>query len=201
MGNIDKITEKIAAGSKVEVDKILKEAKSNADEIISDAEKKAEALKAEIVARGERDAEREKQRIIANAKLQSRKLRLEAKEDVIKQTFKLAEDKLREIGSGEQYSSVLAALIKEAQAVVGDDVEILTRKDDLKVLSAEYLKKLSEDTKAHIELSSKNIDTIGGAIVRAKDGSSEVNNTIEMRMERMRGDLRPKVAKALFTEG
>lgn len=201
MGNIDKITEKIVAGSNVEVDNILKEAKSRADEIISEAEKKAEALKAEIVARGERDAEREKQRIIANAKLQSRKLRLDAKEDVIKQTFKLAEDKLREIGSGEQYSSVLAALIKEAQAVIGDDVEILTRKDDLKVLSAEYLKKLSEDTKAHIELSSKNIDTIGGAIVRAKDGSSEVNNTIEMRMERMRGDLRPKVAKALFTEG
>lgn len=198
MENIDKITEKIAAGSKKEVDAIIKEAKSKADEVISEAEKKAEALKAEIVASGERDAERERQRIVANAKLQSRKLRLEAKEDVIKEAFKMAEDKLKEIGSGEQYSSVLAALIKEAQAVVGGDIELIARKDDLKVLTPEYIKKLSADTKARIEISPSTIDTIGGVIVKAKDGKVEVNNTIEMRMERMRGELRPKVAEVLF---
>lgn len=200
MENIDKITEKIAAGSRAEGDEILKEAKSKADEIIDEAKKKAEALRAEMVDRGERDAERERQRIIANAKLQSRKSRLAAREEVIKEAFKRAEDRLKELGSGNQYSSVLAALIKEAQAVVGGDIEVLARESDLKVLTTEYLKKLSADTNSRIELSSSTIDTIGGAIVRAKDGKVEVNNTIEMRMERMVGDLRPKVASALFAE-
>lgn len=198
MENIDRITEKIALGSKGEVDEIMKEAKSKADEIISEAEKKAEALKAEIVDGGERDAERERLRIIANAKLQSRKLKLEAKEDVIKAAFKTAEDKLKEIGSSGQYPDVLAALIKEAQAVVGEDIVVISRKDDSKVLTTGYIKKLSADTKARIELSSDAIDTIGGVVVKAKDGKAEVNNTIEMRMERMKGGLRPQVARALF---
>jgi V/A-type H+-transporting ATPase subunit E len=153
------------------------------------------------VANGERDAEREKQRIVANAKLQARKLKLDAKEDVIKEAFKTAEDKLKEIGSTAQYSSVLAALIKEAHTVVRGDIEVIARKDDSKVLTTGYLKKLSADTKSHIELASSSIDTIGGVIVKAKDGKTEVNNTVEMRMERMRGDIRPEVASALFADG
>ena len=198
MGDVDKITKKISAGSKGEIDAIKKEAKANATEITKEAEKKAEALKAEIVERGKRDAEREKQRIVANAKLQSRKLLLDAKEDVIKEAFSAAEVQLRKISSGKEYSSVLAALIKEAQAVVSSDIEIIAKKDDSKVLTTDYIKKLSADTKSKIELSSDTIDTIGGAIVKAKDGKTEVNNTIEMRMERMKGDIRPKVAQALF---
>jgi V/A-type H+-transporting ATPase subunit E len=201
MGDVDKITEKIAAGFKGEIDAIKKEAKSKAKEITSEAENKAEELKAGIVEAGKRDAEREKQRIVANAKLQARKIRLDAKEDVIKEAFKAAEDRLKKISSSEGYSSVLASLIKEAQAVVRGDVEIIVRKDDSKVLTPAYITKLSIDTKSKIEISSATVDTIGGAIVKAKDGKTEVNNTIEMRMERMRGDIRPRVAKALFAEG
>ena len=198
MGDIDKITEKIAAGSKGEIDGIKKEAKANAKEITAEAEKKAEDLKAGIVERGKRDAELEKQRIVANAKLRARKLRLDAKEEVIKEAFKKAEAELKKIGSSKEYSSVLASFIKEAQAVVKSDVEIIARADDSKVLTSDYLTKLSTATKSKIELSSDTIDTIGGAIVKAKDGKTEVNNTIEMRMERMKGDIRPKVAQALF---
>lgn len=198
MGDIDKITEKIKAGSRGEIDAIKKEAKANAKEITAEAEKKAADLKAEIVERGKRDAEREKQRIVANAKLQARKLGLDAKEDVIKEAFAEAEAKLRKISSSSEYSSVLSALIKEAQAVVSSDIEIIVRKGDSKVLTSDYINKLSADTKSKIELSSDTIDTIGGAIVKAKDGKTEVNNTIEMRMERMKGDIRPKVAQALF---
>ena len=201
MENIDNITEKIAAESEQEIKGILKEAKSKADEIIGEAEKKAEALKAEIVANGERDAERERQRVVANAKLQARKSKLDAKEDVIREAFKTAENQLKEIGASAQYSSVLEALIKEAHAVVRGDIEVIARKDDSKVLTPEFLKKLSEDTKSRVELASSSIATIGGVIVKAKDGKTEVNNTVEMRMERMRGDIRPKVASALFAEG
>ncbi len=198
MGNVDKITEKISAGSRGEIDAVKKEAKAQAKEITAEAERKGEALKAEIVERGKRDAEREKQRIVANAKLQARKLGLDAKEDVIKEAFSGAEGKLRKISSGAEYSSVLAALIKEAQAVVSGDVEVIARKDDSKVLTSDFIQKLSADTNSKIELSADTIDTLGGAIVKAKDGKTEVNNTIEMRMERMKGDIRPKVARALF---
>lgn len=200
MENIDKITKKISEKSDAEADEILKEARVRADEIISEAQKKASEIKMEIVEKGERDSERERQRIIANAKLQSRKARLEAQEDVIREAFERAENELKKITQSNKYPSVLASLIKEAQGAVEGDVEVLVRKDDLGILTKEYLNKLSEDTKSLVELSQDYIDTVGGAIVRSKDGKVEVNNTIEMRRERMRGELRPKVAQTLFSE-
>lgn len=200
MENIDKITKKISEKSDAEADEILKEARVRADEIISEAQKKASEIKMEIVEKGERDSERERQRIIANAKLQSRKARLEAKEDVIREAFERAEGELKKVTRSNKYPSVLASLIKEAQGVIGGDVEVLVRKDDLGILTKEYLNKLSDDTKSRVELSQDYIDTVGGAMVRSKDGKVEVNNTIEMRRERMRGELRPKVAQTLFSE-
>lgn len=200
MENIDKITKKISEKSDAEADEILKEARVRADEIISEAQKKASEIKMEIVEKGERDSERERQRIIANAKLQSRKARLEAQEDVIREAFERAENELKKITQSNKYPSVLASLIKEAQGAVEGDVEVLVRKDDLGILTKEYLNKLSEDTKSLVELSQDYIDTVGGAIVRSKNGKVEVNNTIEMRRERMRGELRPKVAQTLFSE-
>jgi V/A-type H+-transporting ATPase subunit E len=42
------------------------------------------------------------------------------------------------------------------------------------------------------------IDTIGGAVLKTKNGEIEVNNTIEARLLRYKKDLRGQVAKILF---
>ncbi len=43
-----------------------------------------------------------------------------------------------------------------------------------------------------------NINTIGGAIVKTKNGDIEVNNTIEARLLRFKKSLRSDVARILF---
>ena len=43
-----------------------------------------------------------------------------------------------------------------------------------------------------------NINTIGGAIIKTKNGEIEVNNTIEARMQRYKKSLRSEVARILF---
>ncbi len=43
-----------------------------------------------------------------------------------------------------------------------------------------------------------NINTIGGVIVKTKNGEIEVNNTIETRLLRYKKTLRSEVAKILF---
>ena len=55
----------------------------------------------------------------------------------------------------------------------------------------------STGTKTTLEIG-ENIDTIGGAIVKTKNGEIEVNNTIEARMLRFKKVLRSEVAKVLF---
>ena len=42
------------------------------------------------------------------------------------------------------------------------------------------------------------IDAIGGVILKTADGSVEVNNTIEARLERFKSILRSEVAEILF---
>ena len=42
------------------------------------------------------------------------------------------------------------------------------------------------------------IDAIGGAILKNRDGSVEVNNTIDARLERFKSILRSEVAEILF---
>ena len=44
----------------------------------------------------------------------------------------------------------------------------------------------------------ENINTIGGAVVKTKNGEIEVNNTIESRLSRFKKSLRSEVAKVLF---
>ena len=43
-----------------------------------------------------------------------------------------------------------------------------------------------------------NINTIGGTIIKTKNGDIEVNNTIEARMLRFKKSLRSEVARILF---
>ena len=42
---------------------------------------------------------------------------------------------------------------------------------------------------------------MGGVIVRTVDGTIEIDNTIETRIEREKSDIRKKVARILFAKG
>ncbi len=81
---------------------------------------------------------------------------------------------------------------------------MLAREQDKNLLPKDTLaslsKKISETTKKKttLSLSEKTIATIGGVIVRSKDGAIEADNTFESRTGRLRSELRFKVAEILF---
>lgn len=188
------IIEKIKEDTEKEVKAVLEEARSKADGIIKEAQSRAKGEEEEILHRGAREAELVKQRIIADAKLKARKQKLNVKEAAIQAAFGEAEKELRKFGSTAEYPSVLKKIIKEAVNSIGsEDMEIITNKADRKIVTQDFLKSLS---KFNIALSPQTIETSGGVIVRAKN--TEVDNTFETRMARMRDNLRIKVAKILF---
>lgn len=188
------IIEKIKEDTEKEVKAVLEEARSKADGIIKEAQSRAKGEEEEILRRGAREAELVKQRIIADAKLKARKQKLNVKEAAIQAAFGEAEKELRKFGSTAEYPSVLKKIIKEAVNSIGsEDMEIITNKADRKIVTQDFLKSLS---KFNIALSPQTIETSGGVIVRAKN--TEVDNTFETRMARMRDNLRTKVAKILF---
>lgn len=190
---IKKIISKIKEDAEREAEKIKKEARKKEEEILKKAEAEAKSKSDEILNQGKKEAELEKQRILANAKLQARKIKLDVKEKIIEKSFSLAEEKLKEVISSEEYEKILKDLIREAISTIGrEDIEVLCRKEDEKVV-----KKIIKDLSG-VELAKDNISTIGGVIVRSKDRQVQVDNTFEARLTRMRDDLRIEVAKILF---
>jgi V/A-type H+-transporting ATPase subunit E len=209
MGEVDpsvkRIVQRIREDSETQRKEILAEAQKKADEILAEAQKKAEALRRGILTKGSRETEMEKQRIIANAKLRERKLLLDAKEEAIQEAFGKAEERLRQARSEKEYSDALKRVIGEAiRSLGGGEVEVLTREDDAQRLKNGLLDEISRELKAELKaplqitLSEETIETMGGAIVRSRNGKVEVDNTFETRLERSREDLRAKVSKILF---
>ena len=69
------------------------------------------------------------------------------------------------------------------------------KKDSISSIAEDVKQKTGKNTTLEV---GENIKTIGGAIVKTKNGEIEVNNTIEARMLRYKKELRSKVAAVLF---
>ena len=105
------------------------------------------------------------------------------------------------IDNRDEYESLLAKLIKEA----ADEIEHLNLLLHLNEVDTKMMKDgLSDNGLYSFQLEDVNltigepIDAIGGAILKNSDGSVEVNNTIDARLERFKSILRSEVAEILF---
>ena len=105
------------------------------------------------------------------------------------------------IDNRDEYETVLAGLIKEA----ADELEHLNLLIHLNEVDTNKIREeLSLNGLYSFQLEDVNltigepIDAIGGAILKNSDGSVEVNNTIDARLERFKSILRSEVAEILF---
>lgn len=211
MGAIE-IVEKIKEEAKAEGEKIIKEAEEQAEEIIENAKKEIEKNKKELIRDEEKKAATEKDRIIRAARLNARKKKWKAQEEMIKEALENAKKKLKEIKKegfkGETYKDILAGLIKEsALSIRGgsseedvNELEVLLSEEDAEASYVDnaVLDKIAKETLSNISFSEERVKGDGGVIVRRKDGKIEVNNTFEKRIERHYSSLREKAMKALF---
>ena len=192
---------------------------SGADKIVSnimsDAQAKADVNKSEAQV---------KVQIISEAKMNARRAELGAKEEVIEEAFSKATEDLTNMANtnDSEYVDALVEMIKEAAVEIGggDLIVLLKEEDipkvqdklesivglikslikrekpsDLSAIATEVSQETDVETTLEI---GEPIDTIGGAILRTRNGEIQVNNTIESRMLRFKKSLRSEVAKTLF---
>jgi V/A-type H+-transporting ATPase subunit E len=143
------------------------------------------------------------QQIISEAKMNARRAKLSAKEEVIDAAFNQATGELKVMAADgdDQYKDSLSKMIKEAADEIGrDDLIIHLNEADTNIFKQD----LSSTGSDSFELGGvkftlgEPIEAIGGAILKSSDGDIEVNNTIEARLERFKGILRSEVAEVLF---
>ena len=196
----DKIVSSIMSEAQEKADVIIQDANAEVSAIQANAEKTAESEKTKILENGKKQSDMRYQQIISEAKMNARRAKLGAKEEVIEAAFNQATGELKSIAASgsDEYEDSLSKMIKEAADEIGrDDLIIHLNEAD----TNKFKQELSSDS---FELEGVNfklgepIKAIGGAILKTSDGDIEVNNTIEARLERFKSILRSEVAEILF---
>jgi len=201
-----KIVSSILSDAQSKADSIIQEAEKEAALIVKEGEKEAALLKEKIMENAKKQSAMKYQQLVSEAKMNARRAELEAKEEIIESVFKNALEELQKIAStsSPQYKESLKKIIHEASFEIGGGDLILSLKGEDVQKIKDTIPSIEKDTedktgkKTTLEIG-ENIKTIGGAIVKTKNGDIEVNNTIEARMQRFKKVLRAEVAKVLFS--
>ena len=201
----EKIVSSIMSDAQIKAEAILAKAEKEKESILSEGEVQAVVEKERILETAEKQAKMRYQQIISEAKMNSRRMELEAREEMIEEAFNKAEEKLTEIASSDaaEYKTSLQKMITEAGVEIGGgDLVVLVKesdvtkvKDSLPSIEKEITDKINTPTKLEM---GENIPTIGGTVLKTKNGEIEVNNTIEASMQRFKKSLRSEVAGILF---
>ncbi len=194
MGTLENITQRIKKDASQKAQKKIEEATAQANEILNQAQKKLEREKKNLELETDKIIKIQRSRAISEGKLESRKMMLKAKEEVITLAFELANQRLAELDKV-QNENYLSSVIKSAVAEMGNEVTCFCNPRDQALVS-----KIVSKLNRKIKVSSKGVEYIGGVVVRANDGSAQIDATFEGLLERKRNDLRREVAEILFTE-
>ena len=220
----DNIVSNIMSDAQAKADEIICKATAESEKIIADGEVAAQNESDSILENAAKQADMRYQQIISEAKMNARRAELEAKEEVIEEAFSKATEDLTNMANtnDSEYVDALVEMIKEAAVEIGggDLIVLLKEEDipkvqdklesivglikslikrekpsDLSAIATEVSQETDVETTLEI---GEPIDTIGGAILRTRNGEIQVNNTIESRMLRYKKSLRSEVAKTLF---
>ena len=180
-----KIVDSIMSVAQEKADVIIQDANAEVSTIQANAEKTAESEKTKILENGKKQSDMRYQQIISEAKMNARRAKLGAKEEVIDAAFNQAigELKVKASSGDEDYEIALSKMIKEAADEIGsNDLIIQLNEADTNKLKGELSSDVDVDSFKLgdvIFTLCDPVDIIGGAIVKTHDGSNKVTKTID----------------------
>jgi len=196
MNGIEKITARIDADAQAEMDRVLADARRKADEISSKYQAQAEAETANLTARNEKAAAEREERLVSVAQMESRKVLLAAKQEMVEKAYALALEKLCAMPD-ERYVEVLAALMVQASST-GHEEAVFSKKDREQVGEA-AVKRANELLQGGgLTLSKETRPIHGGFILKA--GNIEANCTFDTLVRLQKAETAGAVANRLFPE-
>jgi len=142
-----------------------------------------------ILVDGKKEADKLQKQITGSATLEARNKQLLLVEDSVEKVFAKAIEQLNDLVRNEDYTKLVTQLLDESVKGLGtSDVNIECNSKDKSVVQS-ILSKFSGAT-----LSPNTVDCLGGIIVKSKDGSMTLDNTIDARIERLKPSIRKDIA-------
>jgi V/A-type H+-transporting ATPase subunit E len=146
-------------------------------------------------------SEAEAKRIASVTDMETRNQLLAAKEELVNDAFRRAQEQIDAFVKTDRYHPYLLDSIRQASERMS--IKNLTVKVNAadRAWLAQNSQKLSVGKQGVVfELSDETISCIGGYIIQTKDGSVSYDGTIDNRLSELRPSLRTEAAKILFRE-
>lgn len=200
MNGINKITDRIAADARAEIEAIEAETAEKCREIEREYDVKAREERDRIIAEGNKDCALQVQRLASAAAMESKKGVLTLKQQAVSRVMNLSIERLCSLPE-QQYIDFLGKLAGNA-AFTGDEELIFNARD--KETVAHSVVKAANDVLRHrgihpgLTLSEETRDFKGGVMV--KQGDIEVNCSVETLVELSRDQLAAQIAEVLFED-
>lgn len=186
---VENILEKITLEASTAAEAVISEAKKDAVSIVEESKKKASESYAKSLEDAEKEAIESINHIRSMAALEARKLKLAAKRDVIDEAFALAANRLRTLPDNE-YAAFLASMAN-ASAEKGT-LWFSERDSRLAEQVRPYLK-------GEFKISKSTVKKLSDGFI-IKNGSIQVNCSVNELLSVKRAELEPVAVKVLFAE-
>ena len=194
MNGIEKITQRIDADTRTEIDAVLAEAEQKASAVRAGYEAQAAELKKTGENRNRELAEKHHERLVSAAQMESRQQLLATKQACIDETFAKALTQLTSLPA-EQYAEILAKWVAGASET-GKEALILSKKNRDAIGEMVTARANALRAGAAFTLSDETRETEG---VILQSGSVEINGSLGTRFQTLRESMASEIAELLFS--
>lgn len=176
-----------------ECETIVIDARDQAEALLAQARDDAEGIKSDRLGNTERTVRSKSAQQINSARLEAKKRVAAVKERSVGRVFDDAMKSLEALRHTDMYPALMKELLQEAVSGVEGEYSILVDEADLDVA-----KKAAADLglSAPVEAG---VTTIGGVVVSFGGGKIARRNTLEDRLDKVRGFIQADVAELMFS--
>ena len=192
MNGLERITSRIEAEAKSEIDGILDAGEAETRRIVDSWRERIENETRALKEQNEKAAAEREERLKSAAEMDARKTILQAKQEMVDEAYALALDKLCKLPEDEK-TALLSDLLVRASST-GSEEAIFSEAD--RAAGAKAVEKANAASGKHIALSKETAPIRGGFILR--DQNVEVNCAFETLVRLQRAETAGAVAKILF---
>jgi len=184
---IEKLKGSLLAEAQEDAHKIVASAQGQAKSITEEERGKCSAIRKEAEAEVERLVVEQRNERLAWARLESRRILAEAREDAMKGVIDDFFDGLKAGCKSPAYKKLVAGAASEALKELGSGCTIHVVRGEKSLISANKGSKVAED-----------LEGLGGVMVESADGKLRMDYTLETLFETKRDDIRKQVYEKLF---
>ncbi len=184
-GTIDKILK----NTENDILSSLKYALDDSQQNLDDSVTKLETEYDKIIADGKKEADKIEKQIVGGSDIEARNKQLLALESSVNRVFTTALEQITNSDRNSDYANLINSLLEESTQILGTtEVKVFTNSKDRDTVQSALSRFPGS------ELSSENIDCIGGVKLESKVGSMKFDNTIDAKIDRLKPLIRKEIA-------